>query len=131
MSENFLKIKHYLMDLHLDIIEEDEAEELVVVNDLENGINNLIIDCEEPIVILEQLIMELPEESAGFYKRLLQMNRELVHGAFVLDEEGKRLFFRDTLQLENLDLNELESSIKALSLTLIENGSELLDFNQQ
>ena len=127
MSENFAKIKQYLMDLHIDIIDEDADEELVVVNDLENGINSLVIDCEEPIVILEQLIMEIPGEPVGFYKRLLQMNRELVHGAFVLDEEGKRLFFRDTLQLENLDLNELEGTLQALSLAMAEFGSELLE----
>ena len=62
----------------------------------------------------------------GVARRLLQMNNTLVHGAFVLDETGERIFFRDTLQLANLDLNELESSIRALSLALAEYGSELL-----
>ena len=72
--------------------------------------------------------MEVPREPGDFYKRLLQMNRSLVHGAFVLDEEGKYLSFRDTLQLENLDLNELEGSIQALSLALAENGAEILEY---
>ncbi|MCK5074817.1 MAG: YbjN domain-containing protein [Calditrichia bacterium] len=128
MSGNLAKIKQYLMDLNIDIIDEDIQEELVVVKDLENGINNLVIDCEEPILILEQLIMEIKEDSTAFYKRLLQMNRELVHGAFALDEEGKRLFFRDTLQLENLDLNELEGTLQSLSLAMAEFGAELLKF---
>ena len=75
--------------------------------------------------------MEVPKEPGDFYKRLLQMNRGLVHGAFVLDEEGKYVFFRDTLQLENLDRNELEGSIRALSLALAENGTELLQFSKQ
>ena len=128
MSGNLAKIKQYLMDLNIDIIDENIQEELVVVKDLENGINNLVIDCEEPILILEQLIMEIKEDSTAFYKRLLQMNRELVHGAFALDEEGKRLFFRDTLQLENLDLNELEGTLQSLSLAMAEFGAELLKF---
>ena len=128
MSGNLAKIKQYLMDLNIDIIDEDIQEELVVIKDLENGINNLMIDCEEPILILEQLIMEIKEDSTAFYKRLLQMNRELVHGAFALDEEGKRLFFRDTLQLENLDLNELEGTLQSLSLAMAEFGAELLKF---
>ena len=128
MSGNLAKIKQYLMDLNIDIIDENIQEELGVVKDLENGINNLVIDCEEPILILEQLIMEIKEDSTAFYKRLLQMNRELVHGAFALDEEGKRLFFRDTLQLENLDLNELEGTLQSLSLAMAEFGAELLKF---
>ncbi len=129
MSENLALVKNYLLDLDLKIIDENEAEELVVVEDEESGIKNLIFDCEPPIVILEQLIMEVPKEPGDFFKRLLQMNRALVHGAFVLDEEANIVFFRDTLQLENLDRNELEGSIRALSLALAENGTELLDFS--
>ena len=131
MSDNLDKIKEYLLDIDMKITSEDESEELVIVEDEENGIKNLIIDCEAPIVILEQLIMEVPDEPGDLHKRLLQMNRTLVHGAFVLDEEGRRIFFRDTLQLENLDLNELEGSIRALSLALAEYGSELLSFVQK
>ena len=128
MSDKFDLVKSYLLDLELDIVKEIESEELVVVDDEESGIKNLIIDCEAPIVILEQLVMELKDDNAEFFKRLLQINRTLVHGAFVLDEDGKRLFFRDTLQLENLDLNELEGSISSLSLALGENGAELLKY---
>ena len=128
MSENLDRVKNYLLDLDLKIIDENEAEELVVVEDDDNGIHNLIVDCEPPILVLEQLIMETPKEPGDFFKRLLQMNRALVHGAFVLDEDGKYMFFRDTLQLENLDLNELEASISALSLALAENGAEILEY---
>lgn len=128
MSDNLNLIKNYLLELDLKIIDENEAEELVVVEDEENGINNLVIDCEQPLVVIEQLIMDVPKNTDGFYKRLLQMNRSLVHGAFVLDEDNKYVFFRDTLELENLDMNELEGTIQALSLALAEFGSELLEF---
>ncbi len=131
MSDNLKMVKEYLLNLDLHIIDENEAEELVVIEDEENGIKNLVIDCEPPIVILEQLILEVPAQKDKLYLRLLQMNRTLVHGAFVIDEEEKYIFFRDTLQLENLDLNELEGSIRALSLALAENGSELLSFARQ
>ena len=62
------------------------------------------------------------------FKRLLQMNRDLVHGAFVLDENSEYILFRDTLQLENLDRNELEATIHSLSLALAEYSQELLDY---
>ncbi len=127
MSEKFKLVKEYLHDMELAIISENIEEELVVVEDEEKGIKNLIIDCEEPILVLEQVIMKVPSSPTDFFKRLLQMNRNLVHGAFVIDENAEIILFRDTLQLENLDRNELEASIQALSLALSEYGSELLE----
>lgn len=125
---DFDKVKGFLADLDLRIVKEDAAEELVVVEDEDSGIKNLVVDCEDPILVLEQLIMEVPAETGDIYRRLLQMNRNLVHGAFVLDEDGKYVFFRDTLQLANLDFNELEGTIRALSLAMAENAAELVDF---
>lgn len=131
MSENFQKVKDYLTQLGYPIVRESEAEELVVIEDEENGINNLVIDCEDSILILEQVIMDVPAKTDTFFKRLLQWNRELVHGAFALNEEGDIVLFRDTLQLANLDINEIEGSIKALSLALAENAEELLNYSKQ
>lgn len=128
MSEYLDRVKGYLLDLDLTIVAENEADTLVVVDDEDNGIKQLVIDCEPPIVVLEQLIAEVPPEPGDLFKRLLQMNNTLVHGAFVLDETGGRIFFRDTLQLSNLDVNELEGSIRSLSLALAEYGAELLTY---
>ncbi len=126
---DFEKVKDYLLEMGFSIDQENAGEELVVVNDEERGVNHLVIDCEDPILIMEQVILPLPNATAETYKRLLQINRTLVHGAFVLDDEGKTLLFRDTLQLQNLDPNELEGSIDALSLALAEYGGELLSFS--
>ncbi len=131
MSEKFEMVKRYLLDLDLKIVKEDAQEEMVVAEDPDNGIQNLVIDCEDPILILEQLIMPVPKQPGDLYKRLLQMNRNMVHGAFVLDDQGKYVIFRDTLQLENLDQNELEASVQALSLALAENSTELLKYAKQ
>ncbi len=125
---DFEKVKDFLLDMGFVMSQKDPQEELIVIGDEERGIKNLVIDCESPILILEQVIMPIPRDSSDFCKRLLQMNRTLVHGAFVLDDEGTTLLFRDTLQLENLDRNELEGSIDALSLALAEYGSELVSF---
>ena len=125
---DFEKVKDFILDMGFTISHEEPKEELVVIDDDELGIKNLVIDCEGSIVILEQVIIPMPKESSEFCKRILQINRTLVHGAFVLDEEGTTLLFRDTLQLENLDRNELEGSIDALSLGLAEYASELVSF---
>jgi len=128
MQNKFDLVKSYLHDMEMAITSEKVEEELVVVQNEENGIKNLVIDCEEPILVLEQVIMKVPADPKDLFKRLLQMNRNLVHGAFVLDESAEVIIFRDTLQLENLDRNELEASIQALSLGLTEYGPELLGF---
>ncbi len=128
MKEHFEQVKTYLDDMNVAIVSADEAESLIVAEDEDNGIKNLVLDCEPPILVLEQVIMKVKAGNGEFFKRVLQMNRNLVHGAFVLDDDAERLIFRDTLELENLDRNELEGSIHALSLALSEYGEELLNF---
>ncbi len=127
--EHFEKVKEYLGELGFEIKREDAKDEIIVIDDEDQGINNLVIDCEYPILILEQLIFELKDRpSEGIYRGLLQMNRNLVHGAFAIDDSGKKVLFRDTLQLDNLDLNELEGSINALSVAMAENFEDLIRF---
>lgn len=129
MPAHFETVKDFLLELNFSIDEEDADEELVVINDAERGIHNLVVDCEDSILVVEQLIIQLPADAqASVYRRLLQINRDLVFGAFVLNEAGDALHYRNTLALENLDLNELDSTINALSLALAENGQELLEF---
>jgi len=130
MSVHFEKVKAYLLELEHEITHEDTAEELFVVQNPKKGLCNTIIDCEDDILIIEQHIMDIDGDKE-IYKRLLQMNRVLVHGAFVLDETAQKIIFRDTLQLANLDLNELEGSLNALALGLVENADELLGWASQ
>ena len=126
---DFQKVKDYLYELGYTISREDKENELVVISDERMGINNLIIDCEAPIIVFEQFIFKLKDKNnPQVLLRLLQMNRDLVHGAFVVDDSGERVLFRDTLQLENLDLNEIKGSIDSLSIAMVEFMDELLEF---
>jgi hypothetical protein len=128
---DFNTVKAYLQELNLSITSENPAECLVVVEDEERGIKNLIVDCEDPILIFEQMVMPVPAHPGDLYRRLLQMNRTLVHGAFALDEDCTWVLFRDTLELAHLDLKEVEGTIEALSLALAEYANELLTFSRQ
>ena len=128
MVAHFDKVKNFLLDLGFEIQSEDPAEGLVVITDEDKGISHLILDCEEDILLLEQYVFHLKgENQEATLKRLMQMNRFLVHGALVLDEED-RVIFRDTLELENLDRNELESSINAIGLMMAEYANEFIEF---
>ena len=129
MSDMLDQVRDYVLELGLVIESEIPEEEILIVNDEDRAISHLVIDCEDTILVLEQLIVELPSTvDPSVYKRLLQINRTLIFGAFVLNEEGDTLVYRNTLALENLDLNELEGTLNALTLALAENGEELLTF---
>lgn len=129
MSQYFDTVKDYVNRLSLEISFEDPKDELLVVNNEEKGIFNLIIDCEHPILVFEQLIYEVKNDTKSHFLELLKMNRNLIHGAFVMNQEGDKVIFRDTLQLEHLDFNELEGTINALTLGLAEYSNTLLEIN--
>lgn len=126
----FEKVKNLVLDLEYDITQEDEATGILIINKETNGICNMVLDCEDSILVLEQIIFPVKEDNAEYYKQLLQMNRTLIHGAFVLNSNQDKniITFRDTLELENLDSNELAESLNALSYALAENMNALLMF---
>ena len=126
MNNYFDKVKNYLLELDITILLEDEADGVLVVESEEDGIKNLVLGIADPLLIVEQFLVETKNPTTDDYKHLLQKNRDLVHGAFVIDEAGSKLIFRDTLQLENLDINELEATFNSLSLLLNEYSEELI-----
>lgn len=130
MNSYFLKVKNYLLELEYEISHEDPEQNIIVVQDNNSGISNLVLGVADPILILEQYILEIAQENCEAYKLLLQKNRDIIHGAFVLDETGKKVIFRNTLELENLDLNEIEASFNSLSLLLSEYSDDLIKFSK-
>jgi hypothetical protein len=127
MSSKYDVVKNYLINLGFHISKEVPEDEIVVVDDTEKGISNLIIDCESPILIFEQYIGKVKIDEKEVYRKLLLINRKLIHGAFVLGDEDNSLLFRDTLQLENLDQNEVEGTMSAIHLAMAENSDFLIE----
>jgi hypothetical protein len=130
METHFNTIKNHLLELNYSITHEDKEDGVIVIQKLEEGINNLILGIANPILIMEQFIFKVNNENNSIFKELLQKNRDIIHGAFVLDESGEKVIFRDTLQLENLDRNELEGSINSLSLLLSEYSENIIAFSK-
>lgn len=131
MTDCFDKVKNYIYELGYKIDEECEKEELLIINEESKGIKNLIIDCEDPIIVIEQFIFELKKPTVEILQRLMQINRELVHGAFVLDEDKNKIIFRDTLRLSTLDIEELQASIDSLSMAMAEYSTEIIKFAKE
>ncbi len=130
MENSFLKVKNYLQELEYNIVQEDEKDGVLVIEKQSEGINKLFLICADPILILQQYLFEVKHDNATVYKSLLMKNQDIIHGAFALDESGKKVLFRDTLQLENLDINEIDGSLKSLALLLSEYSSKIIEFGK-
>lgn len=130
MENNFHKVIDFVIDLGYTITNSIEEDQIIIINDEASGIKNCVIACADPILIIEQYLLELNSTSSEVFQNLLIKNRDIIHGAFVLDESGKKVIFRDTLQIMNLDKNELEGTLNSLSLLLSEYSDELIKFSK-
>ncbi|APA65942.1 MAG: molecular chaperone Tir [Maribacter dokdonensis] len=130
MKNHFNITRDYLLELNFNIVKENRADGIMVVEKEDSGIKNLILGVSPPILIMEQFIFSVHNQSEKIFKSLLQKNRDIIHGAFVLDETANRVIFRDTLQIENMDLNEFEASLNSLSLLMSEYSDKIIEFSK-
>ena len=130
MQDHYQVVKDYLIKLKYDIIHENDRDGIFMINKESDGIRNMIIGVSPPILIMEQHICDIKNKSEFVYRSLLQKNRDIIHGAFVLDETGEKVIFRDTLQIANLDLNELEGSLNSIGLLLSEYSEQIINFSR-
>ena len=126
-STAFDHVSALLLDLGYPVSRSIPEENILVINDPEEGISNLMLEINEPILVMEQFLFDLSTDvTVDQLKDLLVWNAGIVHGALAL--VGNKLIFRDTLQLDNLDANELEGSINSLKLFVAENLDKLLSY---
>ncbi|KKO00242.1 hypothetical protein LCGC14_0130080 [marine sediment metagenome] len=130
MKNHFNITRDYLLELNFNIVKENRADGIMVVEKEDFGIKNLILGVSPPILIMEQFIFSVHNQSEKIFRNLLQKNRDIIHGAFVLDETANRVIFRDTLQIENMDLNEFEASLNSLSLLMSEYSDQIIEFSK-
>ncbi|PKV49391.1 hypothetical protein ATE84_1413 [Aquimarina sp. MAR_2010_214] len=130
MQDHFQLVKDFLLQLNYDIIHENIGEGIIMISKENEGIKNMILGVAPPILIMEQHIFNIKNKNEVVYRNLLQKNRDIVHGAFVLDQSGEKVIFRDTLQVENLDLNELEGSLNSLGLLLSEYSDQIINYSK-
>jgi hypothetical protein len=130
MNNNYQKVKDYLLELGHSVIKEVPEDGLLVIDHESEGVKNFAICCTDTVLVMEQFIFSTKNPDSDMYRSLLQKNRDIIHGAFVLDESGKKVIFRDTLQIENLDLNEIEGSINSLALLLLEYRDSIIKFSK-
>jgi len=93
----------------------------------------VVVSYAPPVIVLRVRVMELPsaEPRRGeLFRQLLEFNaRDLVHGSYGL--EGDNVILTDTLELENLDYTEFESSFDSLTLALASHIGALAPYREK
>lgn len=123
-------IEDFALRLDCKILYKDEQSGILKIDNQADGIHNLILGYAPPILIMEQYLFTFREGNIDMFKKLLQKNRDTIHGAFVISEEGNRVLFRYTMQLQNLDFNEFESALNSLGLLVSEFSQQIIDFSK-
>lgn len=123
-------IEDFALRLDCKILYKNEQSGILKIDNQADGIHNLILGFAPPILIMEQYLFTFREGNTEMFKTLLQKNRDTIHGAFVISEEGNRVLFRYTMQLQNMDFNEFESALNSLGLLVSEFSQQLIDFSK-
>lgn len=99
-----------------------------VVHDDNNQLENIVLYHNSPVLTLRVKVMPLPSSNReALFEALLRLNTtELIHGAYGI--EGDSIVLVDSLQSENLDINEIQASIDSLSMALVSHYETLSAF---
>jgi hypothetical protein len=77
------------------------------------------VKIEDPIVLFSIQMFELDEgvgEPATLFRRLLELNSELLHSSYSL--QGDQVVLSGAQQLENLDFNEFQAMVDDMCMAL-------------
>jgi hypothetical protein len=132
MANHYIEqIEAFIRQLDCRILYRDEQQGILKIDNPADGIHNLIIGIAPPILIMEQFLFSFQQDHCDMFKQLLQKNRDTIHGAFVINEEGNKVLFRYTMQLEHINFNEFEGAINSLGLLLSEYADQIIDFSKR
>jgi hypothetical protein len=115
-------IEHYLIEMGLP--HESLEDRMWVIQD----VANIVVTLEPPLVAFRAKLMDVPTANReALFRLLLELNAtHMIHGAYGLEEDSVVLI--DTLQCENLDYNEFQASVDALSLAITQDYDALKAF---
>lgn len=123
------KIESYILQMEIPYEEIDDS--LWILHESEESMEQkLVVSYSENLVHFRLKVMDLPKKEkthCKLFKNLLTINATgLTHGAFAIEQDVIVLI--DTLQSENLDYNEFQSSVEALFFGVVETYDELSQY---
>ncbi|WP_312556223.1 molecular chaperone Tir [Empedobacter brevis] len=127
----FSKVENFIQNIDYTIRYKNEKEGVFMIENLLDGVQNLIVGIAPPIIIFELYLFTITNDNLDMLKALLMKNRDIIHGAFAITEDGNKVIYRYSLQISNLDQNEFEATLNSLSLLMSEYSAQLIEFSKQ
>lgn len=127
----FSKVENYIQSIDYTITYQNEKEGVFVIENLLDGVQNIIVGVAPPVIIFEMYLFTITADNLEMMKALLMKNRDIIHGAFAITEDGNKVIYRYTLQISNLDQNEFEATLNSLSLLMSEYSAQIIEFSKQ
>lgn len=118
------RIEGYIIDMGLAF--EQVQEGLWLIHDEVDYIDNIVVFHNPPVLTFRVKLIDKLEEKVRpeFYRRLLELNAtSMVAGAYGLEDDA--VVIVDTVQSENIDVNEFQASIDAIAMAVREHYPEL------
>jgi hypothetical protein len=103
--------------IELDYAYEKTGESTWVIHDEMDQIESIVLHYSAPILVFSVKLMPVPARNRElFFEELLKLNAEMVHGKYCI-EDGF-VMITDSLETENLDMNEFLASFDSLTLAI-------------
>jgi hypothetical protein len=120
-------IESYLSraDVQYEVVGDDD---MWLVRDSSLG-ENIAIKIAGPLLLFRVKVLDLSgvEDEAALFRELLKLNAtDLVHGSYGISEDA--IVLTCTLEVENLDFNELQAVLDDFSLALANHYEKLTKF---
>jgi hypothetical protein len=119
------RIERYLVAM--TVTYERVSEDVWVINDPDKGLNQIVLFVDETLLTIRTRVMSYqqdnPDLQLQLFTELLQLNCDLVHGAYAIEDDF--IILMDTIELETMDMEELQASLDAISLALAEHYDRL------
>jgi hypothetical protein len=110
-------VESFLMRLELPYQELEEG--LWVIGDGQE-VAPVFLSYDPPLLVMRVEVMDAPQDEElryGLFRELLELNaRDLVHGAYGLDDNG--IVLTESLQLEDLAFGEFQASLESILMAL-------------
>lgn len=130
MGRTIEDLNSYLNQLDLPF--EEVKPGMWVIHDEQDKVDNIFVTFSDPLVVFRVKIMDAPTnpaKKAELCEELLKINAtEMIAGAYGL--EGNAVVITDTLQSENLDYNEFQASVDALTMAISQHYPLLSKYQQ-
>ena len=129
MADN--KIEQYLIEMMLTYQQVDKN--FWLLEDEEHSLHGVAIVLAEPLVVIRAEIMDVPRNNLlELFTRLLELNgTDIIHGAYALDNDNKKIILLNTLQYDTMDFEDFSSALESFSLALTEHYPILSKYREK